>query len=409
MRGKTLGRGLATLAGLTALVTALAKLTLDADTDDLWRLALFLLISGGASLAAGAFITRSSQVRLLRSVRAKLLAVLVLSTFLVLVNVGFTAELMFIEPHDLTLLALLMAFALGLGVFLALSMAQVFHEGLAELLARVRLFGAGKLDTRIQLDTGDELEELGEAFNMMAEQLEASFAQQAQLERARRDLIASVSHDLRTPLATMRAVIESINDGVVEDPATVQRYLRTIQSEVTYLGRLIDDLFELSQIDSGLLKLRPEPSNVADLVSDTLEALSQQARQRGLTLRGEVDDMLPEVVMDTPRMQRVLYNLVQNAVRHTPADGTIVIRAIDAGPEVEVSVIDTGEGIEEHELPRIFERFYRVDKARTRDDGGSGLGLSIAKGIVELHGGRIWARSTRGEGAEFTFALPKGA
>jgi two-component system sensor histidine kinase SaeS len=302
-----------------------------------------------------------------------------------------------------------MAFSFGLGIFLSLSMAQVFHDSLSALLAHVRLFGAGKLDTRIELDTGDELQELASAFNMMAEQLEDAFAQQAQLERARRDLIASVSHDLRTPLATMRAVIESINDGVVEDPATVQRYLRTIQNEVTYLGRLIDDLFELSQIDSGLLKLRPEPANVADLVSDTLEALSQHASQRGLTLRGEVDDMLPEVVMDTPRMQRVLYNLVQNAVRHTPADGTIVIRAVDAGREVEVSVIDTGEGIEEHELPRIFERFYRVDKARSRDDGGSGLGLSIAKGIVELHGGRIWAKSARGEGAEFTFALPKGA
>jgi signal transduction histidine kinase len=205
-------------------------------------------------------------------------------------------------------------------------------------------------------------------------------------------------------------MIESINDGVVADNNTVQRYLRTIQGEIGYLSRLIDDLFELSQIDSGLLKLNTEPASLADLISDTLEALSAPAAQRRLKLRGEVDDTIPDVVMDTRRMQRVLYNLVQNALRHTPADGTIVIRAQDAGPEVEVSVIDSGEGIESEELPRIFERFYRgSNKARTRDDGGSGLGLSIARGIVELHGGRIWASSRIGQGAVFTFALPKSA
>jgi histidine kinase len=136
--------------------------------------------------------------------------------------------------------------------------------------------------------------------------------------------------------------------------------------------------------------------------------LSPHAQQRGVALRGEVDGTIPLVSMDTPRMQRVLYNLVQNAVRHTPSDGTIVIRAVDAGPDVEVSVIDSGEGIEEGDLSRIFERFYRgANKARSRDDGGSGLGLTIAKGIVELHGGRIWAHSVAGQGARFTFALPK--
>jgi signal transduction histidine kinase len=244
----------------------------------------------------------------------------------------------------------------------------------------------------------------------MAAQLQEAYASREDMEEARRQLIGAVSHDLRTPLATMRAMVESINDGVVDDPKTIERYHQSMQAEISYLSRLIDDLFELSQIDSGLLQLRCEPANLSDLVSGTLEALTPHAQQRGLTLRGEVDGTIPLVSMDTPRMQRVLYNLVQNAVRYTPADGTITIRAIDAGSDVQVSVIDSGEGIEEQEIPRIFERFYRgANKARSRDDGGSGLGLTIAKGIVELHGGRIWANSSVGQGAAFTFAIPKGA
>jgi signal transduction histidine kinase len=227
------------------------------------------------------------------------------------------------------------------------------------------------------------------------------------LEEARRQLIEAVSHDLRTPLATMRAMIESINDGIVTEPETISRYHRTMQREIAYLSRLIDDLFELSQLDSGLLQLHPEASNVRDLVSDTLEALKPQADQRRLVLCGEVPDYLPDVVMDVPRMQRVLYNLVQNALRHTPADGSVVIRALDTGDEVQVSVEDTGEGVEPDELPKIFERFYRGSRARSREEAGSGLGLTIAKGIVELHGGRIWAVSERYQGAVFTFALPK--
>ncbi len=171
---------------------------------------------------------------------------------------------------------------------------------------------------------------------------------------------------------------------------------------------MIDDLFELSQIDAGSLELHAEPANLADLVSDSLEALTAQARQRQVILRGEVDPALAAVMVDCQRMQRVLYNLLQNAIRHTPADGTVVIRAIDAGPELHIMVRDTDEGIEPEDLPRIFDRFHRgSNKARTRGDGGSGLGLSISKGIIELHGGRIWAHSVLGEGATFTFALPK--
>jgi signal transduction histidine kinase len=334
----------------------------------------------------------------------------VLSAVLVLVNVGFTAYLMFLSTHDLLLMSVLFVFSIGMAGFFAFVISESFHTTLQRLLDGVHRIGAGDFNARVPVEGVDELRELATAINAMAMQLQEAYASREEMEEARRQLIGAVSHDLRTPLATMRAMIESINDGVVDDPKTIERYHQSMQGEISYLSRLIDDLFELSQIDAGLLQLRCEPANLSDLVSGALEALTPHAQLRGLTLRGEVDGAIPLVTMDTSRMQRVLYNLVQNAVRYTPADGTITIRAVDAGSDVQVSVIDSGEGIEEQEMPRIFERFYRgANKARSRDDGGSGLGLTIAKGIVELHGGRIWANSTVGQGAAFTFALPKGA
>jgi two-component system sensor histidine kinase SaeS len=232
----------------------------------------------------------------------------------------------------------------------------------------------------------------------MAQRLEDSFTRERERENARRDLVRNVSHDLRTPLASIRAMIESINDGVVTDEPTIRRYLKTTQSEVETLSQLINDLFELSQMDAGILELHTEAASVQDLVSDTLESMAAQAALQKLNLEGEVEQGLGPVVMDFPRVQRVLYNLVQNALRHTPSDGAISIRARDAG-----------EGISTQELQRLFDPGYRRDQARSRGSGGTGLGLSIAKGIVEAHGGRIWVESEPGKGSVFSFTLPKTA
>jgi two-component system sensor histidine kinase SaeS len=400
--------GLAVLVALTLATIGLAQLILRPPARDLLLLGVFLPVSGGISLALVLAFPAVYSGRLLHGLRGKLLAGVLLSAGLVLINVGFTAYLMFLSPHDLQLLSVLFVFSVGISAFFAYAVAASFHDRLRRLLDGVEAVGGGQLSTRVEVEGNDELADLAQAFNQMAGELQSAYMSRDDMEEARRQLIGAVSHDLRTPLATMRAMVESINDGVVDDPDTIARYHQIMQAEIGYLSRLIDDLFELSQIDSGLLQLRREPGNMADLVSGTLEVLAPHAQERGVALKGEVDDRIPLITMDTPRMQRVLYNLVQNAVRHTPSDGTIVIRATDAGADVEVSVIDSGEGIEETDLSRIFERFYRgANKARSRDDGGSGLGLTIAKGIVELHGGRIWAQSASGQGAQFTFALPK--
>jgi signal transduction histidine kinase len=194
---------------------------------------------------------------------------------------------------------------------------------------------------------------------------------------------------------------------VVDDQETVKRYLRNTLTEVEYFGQLVDDLFEVAQMDAGMLQLHLEDASLQDLISDTLESMSAQAAAQGVKLHGSVEGNVEPLVMDLRRVQRVLYNLVQNSIRHTPAEGAISITARDSVEEVQVEVSDTGEGIARQDQERLFERFYRTDQARSRTSGGAGLGLSIAKGIVEAHGGRIWVKSELGQGSTFGFTLPK--
>ena len=331
----------------------------------------------------------------------------VLTASLALVNVGFVAALMVLSVHDLALLAGLIAFSLVISIFVAIAYSEPATRSVRELLKAVRQIGTSQLDARVPVQTDDELGELAMAFNLMAEQLETSLARERDLDRARRDLVTAVSHDLRTPLASIRAMVESMNDSVVVDPDTVKRYIRATLTEVQNLSQLVNDLFELAQIDAGALELQLEDASMTDLISDTLESMSAQAKPGGLIIEGAVDRDLSSVTMDARRVQRALYNPVQNSIRHTPPDGTICIRARDTGPEIQVEVADTGEGIPENDLPHVFERAYRADGARSRSSGGAGLGLSIAKSIVEAHGGRIWVNSAVGEGSTFTFSLPK--
>jgi two-component system phosphate regulon sensor histidine kinase PhoR len=245
------------------------------------------------------------------------------------------------------------------------------------------------------------------AYNAMLQRLQDNLNQERNLEKARRELFEAVSHDLRTPLSSIRVMIESINDGVVTDEITIKRYLQTAQSEIETLSQLVNDLFELSQIDAGLLKLHTNAVLLQKLIPDTLETMTAQAASYGLTLKGDIDQGLPPVIVDRSRVQRVLFNLIQNAIRHTPPDGSIDISAVDNGEEVVVHVADTGEGIPADDVLKVFERHFRSDQSRSRQYGGSGLGLSISRGIIEAHGGHIWVESNPGRGSVFSFTLPK--
>ncbi|MEV0625877.1 sensor histidine kinase [Nonomuraea wenchangensis] len=240
----------------------------------------------------------------------------------------------------------------------------------------------------------------------IANTLEEAYARERALEGARRELVAWVSHDLRTPLAGMRAMAEALEDGVVSDPATVARYHGQIKLEVERLSAMVDDLFELSRIHAGALRLSRARVGLADLVADTVAGVEPLARAKGVLLTAEAADAAVPVEADAGALGRALGNLVVNAIRHTPSDRAVVLRAgVDDGMAC-LSVADCCGGIPEEDLPRVFEVAFRGESARTPTaDGGAGLGLAIAQGIVEAHDGVIGVVND-GPGCRFEIRLP---
>ena len=208
-----------------------------------------------------------------------------------------------------------------------------------------------------------------------------------EIESARRQLVAAASHDLRTPLASLRLLVESIDDGVATGE-TRDRYLKEIRVHVGVLSNLVDDLFELSRIEAGEISWTMRQVELGELIGDTVAAMRAPADERGVNLATELPAGELLTSADAEKVQRVLFNLIQNAIRHTPADGSVTVRAQRDGNGVEVEIADSGEGIPEGAGERVFEAFYRGDAARGED--GAGLGLAISRAIVEAHGGRIW-------------------
>jgi signal transduction histidine kinase len=364
-------------------------------------------VSGAGSILIGYLLTSAAPRLGLGGIRSRLMLAHLALLAIAFANIVVTAWLMFISTHDLGLLGLLLAFSAIVAFAFAAMTAEQMLRAVREIAGAAREMAGGTRGVRVAAAGPDELIGLARDFNAMSERLEVSDRMRAEMETARRHLFAAISHDLRTPLASIRAMVEAIDDGVVTDAETTQRYVRNVLGEVHRLSGLLDDLFELSRLDAGALTLHLEPGSLHDLVSDTLEAIQAQASEKGLRLRGAVAEDVPPVLMDVARIQRVLSNLVQNAIRHTPPDGTILLEVQEEGTTVRVDVVDSGEGVAPEDLPHIFERFYRGEKSRARGQGGTGLGLAIAQGLVEAHGGRIWAQSVHGQGARFSFVLPK--
>lgn len=373
---------------------------------DMGLMTLFLLVTAVISGLAGFAAYRMGWLNYMPTLRLALLLTYALSSVLTFFNVWLTARLMFASQHDLMLATVLLVFAGGmamtLGYFLASALANRIHS----LEAASRSLAEGNLAARVPVQGRDEIASLARAFNQMASQLEAADQNQREVERLRSDLIAWVGHDLQTPLASIRAILEALADDMVDDPNEVKRYLQTAQRDVRSLSLLIDDLFQMAQIDAGGLRLDQTPNSLSDLISDTLESFSALAQRQGITLEGSAAPDVDPVCMDAPRIGRVLNNLVGNAIRHTPAGGRVQLRARREGARVEVLVADSGEGIRPEDIPHIFERFYRGEKSRSRATGGAGLGLAIARGIVEAHGGEIRLESAPGQGTCFIFSIP---
>lgn len=397
------------LAALT-LTVVLVVAVMRPGPGDLRGLGLLFLITGSSSALIGYVSHRLGWWRRFPSITQTLTLGYVIAAGLTLLNVWLTARMMFINEHDLTLAGLLLVFAGGISISFGYFLSSSVTQSLRDMVQGAGRISQGDFSTRVEVPGKDEVAQLALALNAMTARLAQADADARALDSARRDLVAWASHDLRTPLASLRAMIDSLADGVVSDPQTVARYLRQAQAEIGRMSALIDDLFELAQLDAGHLVLHCEPSSLADLISDTLGGFRTRAQAKGLSLTGTVGPDVDPVWMAPDKMGRVLQNLIENALRHTPAGGEVHLRATAEKGRVTVTVKDSGDGISPEDLPRVFERFYRGEKSRSRDgsaSGGAGLGLAIAKGLVEAHGGKIWVESGVGRGTSMTFELPK--
>ncbi len=375
---------------------------------DLALMALYLGITALVSALAGYIAYRLGWINFSPALRWTLLGGYALASILTFFNVWFSAQMMFASEHDLLLAIVLLVFAGGMAMVLGYFLSNTVTERIDLLKGAAEKVAQGDLKTRVPVNGRDEVAALATTFNQMAEQLQVADQMQRQLEGLRRDLIAWVSHDLQTPLTSIRAILEALSDGVVEEPETVKRYLITAQRDVRSLSSLIDDLFQMAQLDAGGFPLHRAEASLSDLISDTLESFTELAKQGEITLEGNVDSDVDPVRMDTQAIGRVLNNLISNALRHTPPLGRVSVWVRRSGQALEVTISDTGEGIRADDLPHIFERFYRGDASRSRNrgTGGAGLGLAIARGIVQAHGGDIRVDSETGRGTQFTFNIP---
>jgi signal transduction histidine kinase len=267
---------------------------------------------------------------------------------------------------------------------------------LRQLAAASRRLADGHYAERVPVDSNDELGEVGRSFNVMADALEAT-------ERRRRELIGDVAHELRTPIATLEGYLEGLLDGVVEPN---QQTWARLHGEAGRLRRLVDDLQELSRAEAHQIPLAVRPTDPANIARVAIDRLQPAFAEKGLALSSDVPSRLPPAEADSDRAVQVLSNLLSNALRYTPAPGQVHLKVSAVVDGVRFSVSDSGVGIDAADLPHVFDRFYRVDKSRSRALGGSGIGLTIARALVEAMGGRIWADSAGpGQGSTFSFWL----
>ena len=326
----------------------------------------------------------------------------------VAIGVVAAASAMFISSHDLHALIVVLVAAGTVGVLSGLILGRRVATAGRSLGAMARGLGDGEGgEVSGGRDAPSELASLAAELQATSARLNEARAQSAAIEHSRRQLVAWVSHDLRTPLAGIRAMVEALEDGVVDEPETVARYYSTMRREVDRLAGLVDDLFELSRIEAGALGLDFERVPLDELVSEAVASASVIAGAKGIDLRGAVGEPSPVVELSTPEMARVVRNLLDNAIRHTAPGGTVWIEAAldDTGSEAVVSVRDACGGIPEEDLDHVFELAYRGDAARTPGGGGAGLGLAVARGLVEAHQGSISVRN-EGDGCRFTVRLP---
>jgi signal transduction histidine kinase len=390
------------LTAVRALEAAVAGIAVAAIAWPIYGFAAFL--SSAVILAPLGAVTTvladliANHRAWIRSLRRQLGVLAMLAAAQLAIAVALFAGLMFVSPHD----AFFMALAAGYAGLVGLSAARLFARSALSDLDAIRSALAevarGAREVHIPVRGDDELATL-------AAEVEAMVARVAAEERTRRELVASVSHDLRTPITTLRLIADGLEDGILE-PERMREHVRLISTHVRALGALIDDLFELSRLEAGEVQWSMEQVRLDELVQETIEAMRPHADAGRVAMHAELDDRLAPALGNPERLQRVLFNLIQNAIRHTPADGSVVVRAKPApGRAIEVEVADSGKGIDPELRERVFEPFTQGPSRMAGENGSAGLGLAIARAIIDAHGGRIWL-SDAGPGTHIRFSLP---
>lgn len=286
-------------------------------------------------------------------------------------------------------------------ILISLWFAQSLVKPIRELTQGATALAEGDLRTRIRIRAAKELEQLAAAFNFMADRLSRVMEDQ-------RAFVADAAHELRTPLTTIRLRAEALREGANDNPQVAVKFLEDIESETDRLSRLVDQLIDLSRIETGLIEPRREPVSMPEIAQGVAAGMEERARQQQVTVQVENAVQTPRISADPDQMRQIFFNLIGNAVKFTPVGGTVRVNwTIEKrANELVTTVRDTGIGIGAGDLPHIFDRFYRADKARARATGGAGLGLAIVKSIIDAHGGRVWAESEKDKGTAIIFALP---
>jgi signal transduction histidine kinase len=366
------------------------------------------LLAGVASfVVAGIGLVALRRMRR-RRLLSQLLAISTVTVVSAVAGIAVAAQQMFLSSHDLSVLTVVLVVSSAVSVIAAVLFGRAFEKSAADVtgLASTLVDGSAPGDRPAGRYVTGELQSLATELSSVSAQLDASRRREKALESARRELVAWVSHDLRSPIASVRAMAEALEDGVVDDAASVHRYHHAIRLESERLGSLVDDLFELSRISAGAIDASQTFVPLVELVSEVLESVEPSAAAKGIAVVSPIDE-LPNALVPAADLRRVLHNLLDNAVRHTTVGGTILLGAVvDARRQhVELEVSDQCGGIPAADLPRVFEVAFRGDVARTRDRSGGGLGLAIAKGLLEAHAGSIHV-ANQADGCRFVVTLP---
>ncbi len=405
MSRATLLRGAALAIGCALVVSAAVLGAYDAHG----ALVTFAILApvGLATVAA----TRLMLIRRARlgGLRRQTLVVAALAFAPLVVAVVLFLELMFVSEHDALMTAIAGVYSAVLGLWAVRLLSERMIDDVDMLRGGLAAVGRGQRELTLRTGGRDELAQVAAEVETMVGRLAEAEQQRETAEAARRSLIAAVSHDLRTPVTALRLLAEAVDDEI-GDPEMRREYVRRLGVHVRALGALIDDLFELTRIEAGEVTWTMRQVDIDELVEETVAAMLPAARADGVEVLAEIDPALVPAHANPERIQRVLFNLIQNAIRHTPADGSVTVRAASAGAGVEIEVADTGEGIAAADRERVFEPFAQGADRSSRTDGSAGLGLAISRAIVEAHGGHIWIADEDGEpGARVRFTLPPAA